>query len=302
MDFHNTLQNSNGKKHQLTYCISKNTQNIPDTNPTNISYNNFLNNSSPSFFPSTIDNNNNNNNNQISSNMRLANIESRITTMEKMIKFFDEFIHIKNEEKLNNLNSLESELSCIGDLVQKINNQEEEIKNLKNQMANNEIENSKKLNILQNKISNLEQIIFKNGDKEKFVEKIEYNNNFDIKNLDGMIDKKLKEIYNNNKLKEIMTIINDINKVTEDNEFNINEQNEIIRKIQNDNLTLIKVLSMHSEKINNVDFILNEINDLKNKYQHLMSILNNNEKDEQIFTNQFISKYKLDNKNGKKNK
>ena len=301
MDFHNTLQNSNGKKHQLTYCISKNTQNIPDTNPTNISYNNFLNNSSPSFFPSTIDNNNNNNN-QISSNMRLANIESRITTMEKMIKFFDEFIHIKNEEKLNNLNSLESELSCIGDLVQKINNQEEEIKNLKNQMANNEIENSKKLNILQNKISNLEQIIFKNGDKEKFVEKIEYNNNFDIKNLDGMIDKKLKEIYNNNKLKEIITIINDINKVTEDNEFNINEQNEIIRKIQNDNLTLIKVLSMHSEKINNVDFILNEINDLKNKYQHLMSILNNNEKDEQIFTNQFISKYKLDNKNGKKNK
>ena len=302
MDFHNTLQNSNGKKHQLTYCISKNTQNIPDTNPTNISYNNFLNNSSPSFFPSTIDNNNNNNNNQISSNMRLANIESRITTMEKMIKFFDEFIHIKNEEKLNNLNSLESELSCIGDLVQKINNQEEEIKNLKNQMANNEIENSKKLNILQNKISNLEQIIFKNGDKEKFVEKIEYNNNFDIKNLDGMIDKKLKEIYNNNKLKEIMTIINDINKVTEDNEFNINEQNEIIRKIQNDNLTLIKVLSTHSEKINNVDFILNEINDLKDKYQHIMSILNNNEKDEQIFTNQFISKYKLDNKNGKKNK
>ena len=52
MDFHNTLQNSNKKKHQLTYCITKNTkecQNNPETNPTNISYNNFLNNSSPSF-------------------------------------------------------------------------------------------------------------------------------------------------------------------------------------------------------------------------------------------------------------
>ena len=301
MDFHNSFQNSKGNKIHYTYCFSENTkecQNIPSTNQANLSYNNFLNNSSPTFFPSTTDNNNN----QISSNMRISNIESRINTMEKMIKFFDEFVHIKSEEKLNNLNSLESELSCIGELVQKINNQEEEIKNLKNQMANNEIENSKKLKVLQNKISNLEQIIFKNGNNEKLVEKIEYQNNFDTKNLDDVIDKKSKEIYNNDKIKEILTIINDINKITEDNEFNINEQNEVIRKIQNDNLTLIKVLSTHSEKINNVDFILNEINDLKDKYQHIMSILNNNEKDEQIFTNQFISKYKLDNKNSKNNK
>ena len=300
MDFHNSFQNSNEKKHQYTYCFSENTkecQNFPGNNQTNLSYNNFLNNSSPTFLPSTIDNNNN----QISSNMRLSNIESRITTMEKMIKFFDEFIHVKSEEKLNNLNSLESELSCIGDLVQKINNQEEEIKNLKNQMATNEIENSKKFKILQNKISNLEHIIFKTDDNEKFDGKIEYRNNFDTKNVDEMIDKKLKEIYNNNKLKEIMTIMNDINKITEDNEFNINEQNEIIRKIQNDNLTLIKILTAHSEKINKVDFILNEINDLKNKYQNLISILNNNEKDEQIFTNEFISKYKLDNKNSNNN-
>lgn len=302
MDFQNSFPCQKDRP-QYTYYISENckeSQNIYNPNNNNTSNNNnYLNKSSPTFFPSNTENN------QISSNMRLSNIESRMNTMEKMIKFFDDFIHVKGEEKINNLNSLESELGCITDLVEKINNQEKEINNLKNIIKSNENENAKKIKSLQNKIINLEQIIFGNkisipdNSNNGLELSFSKNNINDSKNLEQIIDKKLKEIYNMNKITEIITLMNDINKVTEDNEFNINEQNEIIRKIQNDNLTLIKVLTTHSEKINNIDFILNEINDLKNKYQQLMSILNNNEKDEQIFTNEFISQYKLDNNNKK---
>ena len=38
---------------------------------------------------------NNENDNLLSSNMRMSNIESRLNTMEKMMKYFDEFIHLK---------------------------------------------------------------------------------------------------------------------------------------------------------------------------------------------------------------
>ena len=48
-----------------------------------------------------------NDNNLISNQMRMSNIESRLTTMEKMMKYFDEFIHLKEEEKINNLTALE---------------------------------------------------------------------------------------------------------------------------------------------------------------------------------------------------
>ena len=117
--------------------------------------------------------------------------------------------------------------------------------------------------------------------------------------IDEIIQKKLNEIYNNNKISEMLLLIEDINKIAEDNEFNINEQNENIRKIQNDNLTLIKIVAVHSEKINNIDYILNELTNLKNKYFQVMSLLNraNNEKEEEIFTNEFIAKYKVDKNN-----
>ena len=50
---------------------------------------------------------NNNDNNLVSANMRMSNMECRLNTMEKMMKYFDEFIHLKEEEKINNLNSFE---------------------------------------------------------------------------------------------------------------------------------------------------------------------------------------------------
>ena len=274
----------------------------------------------------------NDNNNLISSNMRMSNIESRLNTMEKMMKYFDEFIHLKEEEKINNLNSLEISTNIptyLNDLLNKVDKLEKELNNFKKQkhIADKTIEN------LTNKIQILENIINNNNlNKEININEDEIDNNINTdinkmqklnnylspekngkeknnKNLiefEEIVQNKLNEIYNNNKISEMLRLIEDINKIAEDNEFNINEQNENIRKIQNDNLTLIKIVAVHSEKINNIDYILNELTNLKNKYYKILSIVNNvnnanNEKEEEIFTNEFIAKYKVDNNQNDEN-
>ena len=106
-----------------------------------------LTNKNNSTMPS-CNNNSNDNNNLISSNMRMSNIESRLNTMEKMMKYFDEFIHLKEEEKLNNLNSLEISTnipSYFNDLMNKVDKLEKEINNLKKQKQISDIEHLKPL-------------------------------------------------------------------------------------------------------------------------------------------------------------
>jgi len=251
---------------------------------------------------------NNDNNNLISSNMRMTNIESRLNTMEKMMKYFDEFIHLKEEEKLNNLTSLEISSnipSNMNALIDRINKLEKEIAHMKSQ----ENENRKIIQNLTNKIQYLEHIISNNNlvipeDNNKIDNKGKMNCSNEggyvkgSEELDELIKNKLNEIYSNNKISDMLFLIEDINKIAEDNEFNINEQNENIRKIQNDNLSLIKIVAVHSEKINNIDYILGELTNLKNRYYQILSVINNNnnnEKEEEIFTNEFIAKLKEEN-------
>ena len=242
---------------------------------------------------------NTNSSNLISTQMRMSNIESRLTTMEKMMKYFDEFIHLKEEEKMNNLNSLELSSNIpVNELILKINNLEKKLDLMQKQKQQSDIENEKIIKNLNDKIEFLEKLINTNNLSQNLINKnipqennINNNNeedNFtlnanndnkilDKKNLEieEIIKNKLDEIYSNNKIKEILKLIEDINKVAEDNEFNINEQNENIRKIQNDNLTLIKVVAIHSEKINSIDYILNELTNLKDKYFKIVNSSDN---------------------------
>ena len=242
---------------------------------------------------------NTNSSNLISTQMRMSNIESRLTTMEKMMKYFDEFIHLKEEEKMNNLNSLELSSNIpVNELILKINNLEKKLDLMQKQKQQSDIENEKIIKNLNDKIEFLEKLINTNNLSQNLINKnIPQENNINNNNEDDnftlnanndnkILDKnnleieekiknKLDEIYSNNKIKEILKLIEDINKVAEDNEFNINEQNENIRKIQNDNLTLIKVVAIHSEKINSIDYILNELTNLKNKYFKIVNSSDN---------------------------
>ena len=283
-----------------------------------------------------------NNNNLISNHMRISNIESRLTTMEKMIKYFDEFLHLKEEEKMNNLNSLELSQNIpmnVNDLVTKIDKLEKKLDLVQKQKQQSDIEHEKIIQNLSKKIEYLENLINSNNisqniNNKKIYEEennninentnkqnnnniklgknftlnpeIEQYNNLDnkISEIDEIIKNKLDEIYSNNKINEMLSLIEDINKVSEENEFNINEQNENIRKIQNDNLTLIKVVAVHSEKINSIDYIMNELTNLKNKYFKLLTLANktnNNEIDDEKYQNEINEKLEEENNNQNEN-
>ena len=240
--------------------------------------------------------------NLISTSMRMTNIESRLNTMEKMMKYFDEFLNLKEEEKLNNLTSLEYSPLNNAELISKIYKLEEDINNIKKQNKLVELENEKKIGNLNQKIHFLEEIIKQNGIKipQNFDEVLNSSINFNKENkleMDEVLQKKINEIYDSNKISEMLCLIEGINKIAEDNEFNVNEQNENIRKIQNDNLTLIKIIDEHSEKIKKIDYIMNELNEVKNKYFEVLSMVNNvnSEKEREIFTNEIIEQHKLKN-------
>ena len=106
------------------------------------------------YFKDNIINNNlllKNQNHNIDNNsniVRISNLEDRMFSLEKMLQYLDEFIHLKEEEKNNNqLNIL------IEPLVIKINILEKEIKNLKKEKE----ENKKQISELNNKIINLKK-------------------------------------------------------------------------------------------------------------------------------------------------
>ena len=264
----------------------------------------------------------NNDNNLISTQMRMSNIESRLTTMEKMMKYFDEFLHLKEEEKMNNLTSLEFSSNIpinVNELLAKINNLEKKLDLIQKQKQQSDIENEKIIQKLNNKIEFLEKIINSNNlSHNNISKKIPLENNINNNQLDNftlsaskeqknledknleieeIIKYKLDEIYSNNKINEILHLIEEINRIAENNEFNINEQNENIRKIQNDNLTLIKVVAIHSEKINSIDYLMNELTNLKNKYFKLLTLAKNvhEENEEAISQNEMNERFKENN-------
>ena len=263
----------------------------------------------------------NNDNNLISTQMRMGNIESRLTTMEKMMKYFDEFLHLKEEEKMNNLTSLELSSNIpinINELLSKINRLEKKLDLIQKQKQQSDIENQKIIQNLNNRIEFLEKLINSNDQSQiNISKKIPLENNINNKQLDNfslsaskeqknleekidieeIIKNKLDEIYSNNKINEILHLIEEINRIAEDNEFNINEQNENIRKIQNDNLTLIKVVAIHSEKINSIDYLINEMTNLKNKYFKLLNLAKNvhEENEEAISQNEINERFKENN-------
>ena len=243
------------------------------------------------FNDNTINNNlllkNQNHNIENNSNIvRINNLEDRMFSLEKMLQYLDEFIHLKEEEKNNNqLNIL------IEPLVIKINILEKEIKNLQKEKE----ENKKQISELNNKIINLEKkienynynemqdIIYSLSDKEKKLNLL-INDFSDItKESNIMIDNKMNEkineinIFNENRINELLVLIHDINKIIEENEIKINKFNENVEKIQKDNINIIKYISVQEQKFNSFELIINEINNLKEKF-FLLNDFNYNNK------------------------
>ena len=229
----------------------------------------------------------NHNNNNYSNDYRMSNLEERISSLEKMLRYFDEFINLKEEEKKDNQNN-----TLVKPLIKKINLLEKDIQSLEKEKE----ENKKIIHELNDKIINLEKkvdkfsynynsiqdIINSLSDKEKKLNLLVSDFSDIGKEINEMINNKINEkmneynIYNENRINEFLVLVHDINQIIEKNEIKLNKYYENVEKVQADNLNIIKFISVQEQKFNSLDLIMNEFNNMKEKFYLINNNFNNN--------------------------
>ena len=256
-----------------------------------------------------------------STTMRISVLEDRTKSLEKMLRLFEERLNIKEEEKLNELKNLESNVTLINKLNKKIKNLEKQLIDITNQKKISDEQNEKKILDLNDRIKTLEEQIKSNNEKENNDNNINNDtNNNDMNNnmvnedesaniilndfnemlknnnlqMDEIIQEKIynSNIDNENKINELLNLIHDINKILEENENKVNLINKNFTKFQNDNINIIQMLSIQEEKINNIDFLNDEIHKLKIKINDLASYLDDKNEEEK-FTKQFLNSIRI---------
>ena len=222
---------------------------------------------------------------------RISNLEGRISSLEKMLQYLDEFIHLKEEEKTENQNNI-----LIEPLLVKINILEKEIQSLKKEKEENKktiSELNDKIYIFEKKLNNvdyngIQDIIYSLSDKEKKLNML-INDFSDLTKdneilINNRINEKFNEfnIHNENRINELLVLIQDTHKIIEENETKINKINNSIKKTQKDNIDIIKYISIQSQKFNSLEIIFNEIKNIKEKFNFLMGNSMNDKKKEKF--------------------
>ena len=242
-----------------------------------------------------------------STTMRISVLEDRTKSLEKMLRLFDERIHLKEEEKLEEIKNMESSTNIIIKLNKKIKNLEKQIKEITTQKQLIEEENKKKFDELYARIEVLE------GGKNKKNITINTNEDLNMKEnsniifndfnemlksnnmqLDEYIQGKIfnSNIENENKINELLNLIQDINKIVEENENKINIINSNFNKFQNDSVNIIQMLSIQEERIKKIDFLIDEVKKLKIKFNELASsFVDKNEEDK--FAKEFLNSVRI---------
>ena len=245
-----------------------------------------------------------------STTMRISVLEDRTKSLEKMLRLFEERLNLKEEEKANDLKNIESNSNLINKLNKKIKYLEKQLTDFVAQKQISDQENEKKIEKLNERILFLETQI-KNGqnahndinEKEFSLNEKNSNiimNNFNelIKNNNLQMDELIQEkIYNanvdnENKINELLNLIQEINKIVEENENKINLLSTNFNKFQNDNVNVIQMLSIQDEKINSIDYVNEEIQKLKLKFNEITSLFEDkNEEDK--FAKEFLNSVRI---------
>ena len=242
-----------------------------------------------------------------STTMRISVLEDRTKSLEKMLRLFEERINIKEEEKMNDIKTIESNNIIITKLNKKIKNLEKKLDEITIQKQKSEEENERTINSLNERIKNLEEIIKMNNkteennnintddiNKKMNLTHEDENANLILNDFNELMEEKIynASIDNENKINELLNLIHDLNKILEENENKINYLTDNFNKFQNDNINIIQMMSIHDEKINNIDFLYEEIHKLKNEIHNLASSFDDNNEEDK-FTKQFLSSLRI---------
>ena len=231
----------------------------------------------------------------IANDLRLSNFEKRLDNLEKMLRFFEDLFRLKEDEKKNEFKIDQNKLLEINKKLNFLDENQRLIIKKLNEQDGTSIEKfeaceKRILKIINSKNSISEIYASKLAELESAMKKSEII-------YDSIIEEKLSKIQNNfdTKFGEILSLVNDIGKDSESNEFLIIESKESMRTIQNDHLDFIKIISILKEKTDNIEFIFGQIGEIKEKYNNLIEIYGTQSNEE----DKFLQKILFDNKNDK---
>lgn len=224
----------------------------------------------------------------ITSDIRLINLESRVETLEKMLHFYEELLKLKEEEKNNNVqldshkiedlatkvNQLEFNMSSLnkkinaqyGIIIEKIEGIQQEKLNYNRQSHMASIEDDQMINSsIASTVKHNEYITNPIEELEEIINTTKMINNELTKNKLESIQAQFDE-----KITDILSVIQDLNRITESNEYTVAELKETIQIMQNDNANIMKMVANLNDQGKKIDYILEEINDLKSNHIQLV--------------------------------
>jgi hypothetical protein len=224
----------------------------------------------------------------IASEIRLSNLERRLENTEKMLKFYEEMLRLKEEEKKNDFRI---DFNRLNDVTKKVNSLDEVIKVLGKRINDQTDLIDEKICLIDKKFGKFSET--RNSMSDFYAGKLAEVESIIKKNdvfMENLIDEKIANVNStfDTKLEDMLNLLNDIGKSSEQNEFNILESRENIRIIQSDHLDFIKILSILKEKSDSLDYIMSQITELKGKYSKIMKIYGENSKEEDKFLNKIL--------------
>jgi hypothetical protein len=228
-------------------------------------------------------------NSSITVELRVSNIERRMENYEKMLKFYEDMLRLKDEEKRNEYKIDQGRLN---ELSNKLLNVEDNMKNLYRKLNEQEDIINMKIEDVEKQFNKLLEM--KNNLEEFYAERQGKFENILKQNdvmIESIFEQKIFDHQSNidNKFDDILNLIQELSKTTENNEYKIVESKESMRMIQNDHVDLVKIISVLKEKSDSLDFVMNQITDLKQKYSRVIQIYGEQSIEEDKFFNKILN-------------
>ena len=208
----------------------------------------------------------------ITNELRISNLERRLENTEKILKFYDEMMRLKDEEKLN---EIRIDKNKIAELTKKNNLLEENIKYVNKKISEQNDFFNEKLEFIEKKFSKF--LDNKNSIGDYYASKLaEFENLYKTNEVfyETKIEEKVFSAQNNfdGKIEDVLNLINDLTQQIDKIDFNQIESRENIRNIQNEHVDFLKIVSILKEKANTLDYVMDQITDLKQRYNKLVNL------------------------------
>jgi hypothetical protein len=221
--------------------------------------------------------------------LRISNLEKRLESAEKMIKFYEEMMRLKDEEKRNDY---KIDQNKIVELNNKVDILEDGIKIVYKKLSDFN-------NYINDKFEAIDKKFQKNNDTKNnisdfYASKVAEMETLLNKNnlvLENLMDDKIGLMQNNfdSKIDEVLSLVNEVNRIVEKNDYTSIESKDAIRMIQNDHLAFIKIVSLLKEKSDNLDYVMEQITDLKQRYSKVITLYSEHSQEEDKFLNKMFN-------------